>query len=265
MKSIAVFEVGDKKAVAGPVLHRRQFLVLGAAGLATPLLTQALGAQESLAAAAAPSPMSIGYVEGTDLAASFAKGRWRKSVAAAKAEAYPGRVVPARSLLVGDQSLVNRWVRIEVHGIYPRVAAQANLESADLDVLFPSPDPRSESPAPFFAWSYRKRPAASPSPPVSFVVPVGVDGRLDLRLTVTSTGAKLAERAARGSVVSRRSYNASFTVDPSDDRPKLQRGLYLLGFTPVWETPRDLPQSGEKPDLNLLSVAVSIEPAPDVE
>ncbi len=265
MKSIAAREVGDEQAAGGPNLHRRQFLILGAAGLATPLLTQALAAQEKLAVAVLAQPMSIGYVEGTDLAASFAKGHWRKSVAAAKADAYPGRVVPARSLLVGDQSLVNRWVRITVHGIYPRVAAQANLESADLDVLFPSPDPGFDTPAPFFAWSYRKRPAASPSPSVSFLVPVGVDGRLDLQLRVATTGAKLAERAARGSVVSRRSYNASFTVDPSAERPKLQRGVYLLGFTPVWETSRDLPQAGGKPDLNLLSLALSVEPAPEVE
>jgi hypothetical protein len=265
MKSIAVREVGDDKAAGGPNLHRRQFLVLGAAGLATPLLTQAVAAQERLAAVPPAVPMSIGYVEGTDLAASFSRGAWRKSVAAAKADSYPGRVVPARSLPVGDQGFVNRWARLSLHGSYPRVAPQAGLEAVDLDVLFPSPDPASDRPVPFYAWSYRRRPAPSPSPPVSFVVPVGVDGRLDLALKVTTIGTKLVERAARGAVAVSRTYGASFTVDPSDERPKLQRGLYLLGFTSVWEGPVDLPQAGEKPNLSLLSLAVSVELAPEVE
>src|SRR5258706_436127 len=142
------FSEGDESPAGDLKLHRREFLVLGAAGLATPLLTQVAAAQEGLAAVSTARPMSIGYVEGTDLVASFSKGAWRKSVAAAKADEYPGRVVPARSLPVGDQNLANRTVRLEIHGLYPRVAAQASLESADLDVMFPSPDPASDRPIP---------------------------------------------------------------------------------------------------------------------
>jgi len=260
MKSIAVDSVGDERSAGSLNLHRRKFLVLGAAGLATPLFTQAVAAQEKLAAVAPPAPMSIGYVEGSEFAASFSRRSWRKSVAAAKADSYPGRVVPARSLLVGDQNLINRAVRLSILGIYPRVAGQANLESADLDVLFPPADPASKQPLPFFAWSYRKRPAPSPSPTLSFVVPVESDGRLDLELRVTTAGSKLVERVSRGAIVTKQVYRASFTVDPSGDRPKLQRGLYLLGFTPVWETSVDLPAAGEKPNLNLLSIALGVEP-----
>lgn len=259
------FSEGDERPSDSFKLHRREFLVLGAAGLATPILSQAAAAQERLAAVAPTLPMSIGYVEGTDLVATLAKGAWRKTVAAAAADSYPGRVVPARSLLVGDQSFINRAVRLEIHGLYPRVAAQANLESADLDVLFPSPDPASRRPIPFFAWSYRKRPAASPSPPLAFVVPIGADGTLNLALKVTTTASKLAERVVRGTVAKTSIYQASFIVDPSTERPKLLRGVYLLGLTPVWESPVDLPQAGQKPNLNLLSIVMSVEAAPGVE
>jgi hypothetical protein len=92
------------------------------------------------------------------------------------------------------------------------------------------------------------------------VAPLGVDGRLDLALRVSALGSQLVGRVARGTLVSTQSYKASFTVDPSQERPKLQRGLYLLGLTPVWETAVDLPQQGEKPDLNRLSIVLSVEP-----
>jgi len=263
MKSYGVVGDGDEKAAGGPKLHRRRFLVLGAAGLATPLFTQVVTAQEKLAAIGSALPMSIGFVEGTDFAVSFSKGTWRKSVAAAKADSYPGRVVPARSLIVGDQNLANQTVRVEIHGLYPRAPAQSALTAADLDVLFPSPDPASDRPVRFFAWSYRKRPAPSPSPPLAFVVPLGVDGRLELSLKVTSSGARLAERVLQGAPEKLQVYRAAFTVDSSDSRPKLQRGVYLLGLTPVWEAPVELPKAGQKPDMNLLSIVMSVEPLPE--
>lgn len=254
-----------EKAVVRPHLDRRNFLILGAAGLAVPLFTQAASAQEKLAAAGTALPMSIGFVEGTDEAGARFSTRktWRRAIAAAGEGETPRRVVPARSLLLGDQNLANQSVRLSIRGLYPRVPAQSALVSADLDILFPSPDPALDTPVPFYAWSYRQRPVAAPSPPLSFVVPLGVDGGLDLALKVRSTGLRVAERVVRGAPEKQLTYRSSFTVDASSTRPKLQAGLYLLGLTPVWETDVDLPKAGEKPNMNLLSIVLAVEPGPE--
>lgn len=254
-----------EKSVARPQLDRRNFLILGAAGLAVPLFTQAAAAQEKLAAAGGALPMSIGFVEGTDEAGARFSTRktWRKAIAAAGEGEMPRRVVPARSLIIGDQNLANQSVRLSIRGLYPRVPALSALVSADLDVLFPSPDPAADAPVPFYAWSYRQRPVSSPSPPLSFVAPLGVDGRLDLSLKVRSTGARLAERVVRGAPEKQQVYRTAFTVDGIEGRPKLLPGLYLLGLTPVWETEVDLPKAGDKPNMNLLSIVLAVEPGPE--
>lgn len=252
--------VGEDRAEGGPTIHRREFLVLGAAGLATPLLANVAAAQEKIAAASA-EPMSIGYLEGSESFSHLAGNSLKMAAATTRGEAAtPLSVVPARGLPLGDQNLANRTVRIGIQGLYPRVPQQSALDKVDLDVLFPSPDPASDKPLRFFAWSYRRSPGVDASPPVRFVVPLGLDGRLDLSLKVVSDGGRLAERALRGAAKQTRLYGASFTVDWAQDRPKLQRGVYLLGLSPVWDSERILPKAGEKPDMSLLSIIVSVEP-----
>ena len=56
---------------------------------------------------------------------------------------------------------------------------------------------------------------------------------------------------------------AHFTVDWFAGRPKLQRGLYLLGLAPyTWDEKRTLPvvQPGQPRPLELLSLMLSFEP-----
>jgi hypothetical protein len=57
-----------------------------------------------------------------------------------------------------------------------------------------------------------------------------------------------------------------FTVDTEIERPKLQRGIYLLGVLPdAWRSPAELPRQGQGQDFGRTSLAVSFEPLDDFE
>jgi hypothetical protein len=77
-----------------------------------------------------------------------------------------------------------------------------------------------------------------------------LDGRLLLVLAVTTR---------QGSALVTHRYRARFTVDWEEGVPKLQRGIYLLGFAPVWEKAVALPPPGGRPRMDLLSIAMSVE------
>jgi hypothetical protein len=174
-----------------------------------------------------------------------------KKMSAAEPNSLP--VLPAVGLTLGDQRLAGGDVKLTVHGLYPADPADCKgVEAIDLDVLFPAPDPAVPVPARFQAWSFRRHPL-NPSPPVSFRVPLGLDGRLDLTLrTVYRDG---------GSLVQRR-FQTSFTADWQAGRPKLQRGIYVLGVRPgIWDQARDLPGAKQRARAAALcSVVVSVEP-----
>ena len=226
-------------------VRRRDFLAWSAAGALTPLLGGVAFAAES-----AVEAMSVGFVEGSDTLPRLRGTAWRR-IAARSGESDIGSiVVPARSLILGDQQMATETVKIRIQGLYPRLPAKTDVVSADLDVLFPPPDPASDRPARYQAWSFRTKPVPSASPPVGFPVPLGVDGRLLLVLTVTTR--------ERGVLATHR-YRARFTVDWEEGIPKLQRGIYLLGLTPVWEREVALPPPGGEPRMDLLSVAMSVE------
>src|SRR5690606_12880530 len=78
----------------------------------------------------------------------------------------------------------------------------------------------------------RSKPAPNPSPPLSFVAPLGVDGSFRLQLDVVPGEEQLliTRRATLGLAPDPPGgrFAADFTVDWSDGRPKLQRGVYLL-------------------------------------
>jgi hypothetical protein len=225
-------------------VRRRDLLVWGAAGALTPWLGGVAFAAET-----GVETMSIGFVEGSDALPRLRGTAWRRIAARAGAEGG-SVVVPARSLILGDQRMATETVQLRLHGLYPRLPAKTEVVAADLDVLFPPPDPASNKPAWYFAWSFKRTPVPAASPPVAFPVPLGVDGRLQLVLTVgTQQG---------GTVVTRR-YRARFTVDWEEGLPKLQRGVYLLGLAPVWEKEVTLPAPGERPRMELLSVVMSVE------
>jgi hypothetical protein len=241
-----------------PLLRRREVLVLGFVGVLTPWIPAPARAAKGGTLELPAEPMSIGFVEGSEAFPNFSSKMWKTAVAgrlAASEGSAPGRlrVVPADSLPLGDQNLAGGQVRIRLHGLYPRMPGKAiAVESVDLDVLYPSPDPALSEPLPFHAWSFRRLPAPSGSPPLSFEAPLGLDGQLDLVLTVVSDEGT--------DQLVRRRYVARFTVDWQDGVPKLQRGMYLLGIAPVWKTSVRLPMAGERPRMDLLSLALSIDP-----
>lgn len=237
------------------LLDRRNFLALGTAGALNLCLADLAAAAEAIAA---PEPMSIGFLEDSELLPRLGKRTWRGALtgrigsAEKSGEAWPPRILPARDLPLGNQDLAGGNVLLRIHGLFPRLMQQVWVEAVDLDVLYPSPEPQFiPGPLPFYAWSFRRRPGFNASPPIAFTAPLGIDGQLDLALTVTAR-----ERAG---MVKRR-YAASFTVDWAQDRPKLGRGIYLLGLAPVWDSAVTLPAAGEKARMELLSIAMTVEP-----
>lgn len=250
-------------------LSRRVLLAWGGAAALLPAFPALARAQEELAAAGALQPMSVGFVEGSETWKSF-KGltaatlnrgvRTDPQQAAAAAS-----VVPAASLIAGDQSLASEVVRVGVHGFYP-IPNPLHVKSAYLTVYFPSPDPALRlAPLPFIAWGYKSRPAPDPAAPVRFVAPLGADGALDMLLEVTPAPQRSPRRPTVTPVptaVGGR-FTASFTVDWFGGRPRLQRGVYLLGLAPdTWASDRTLPrtQSGQARPVELISLIVSFDP-----
>jgi hypothetical protein len=201
--------------------------------------------------------MSIGYVQGSGELKSFRRLPWEDLSAQQLAEdAEPPRfeVASAKDLPLGDQNLANSVVKLTVHGLYPaaRVLKREALDAIDLEVFFPSPDPAFPQPLPFHAWSYRRLPGPNVGHRLSFNVPLGLDGGLAISLVVAAIGAPQRQR-----------YDANFTVDWAQGRPKLQRGIYLLGLGPaVWDSGETLTGPREKARLDLRSLVISIDNKP---
>jgi hypothetical protein len=256
------------EAEAQPLLvHRREFLVWSAVGALLPWVEGVARAAQVVKPqpAARIEALSIGYVEGSNDFPRLDRLPW-DSAGAQKLNSAPAlAVLSAAAMPVGDQRFAGHAsARVTIHGLYPAAAAASRgIDSVDLDVLFPSPDPSSEAPLPFFAWSFRRRPGFSPSPPIAFNVPLGLDGQLDfaLRTVYRGEGSGLARRALAGSTAVERRFRGSFTVDANQGQPKLQRGIYLLGLRPsVWDADTSLPSGADRQRAtDLCSVAVSVE------
>jgi len=248
---------------AGRGLARREFLVLSAAGVLTPWVTRLANAAAPPVSAslpqvvAPPMPMSIGYVQGSGDLKSLRRLPWEilsTQQLTGDAEAPRFEVTSAKDLPLGDQKLANGVVKMTVYGLYPsaRPLKKESLDAIDLEVIFPSPDPAFPKPLPFHAWSYRRLPAANVGHRLSFNVGLGLDGGLAISLVLGTLGAPQRER-----------YDANFTVDWADGRPKLQRGIYLLGLGPgAWNTAETLPGPGEKARLDLRSLVISFDDKP---
>lgn len=250
-------------------LSRRALLAWGGAAALLPAFPGIARAQEELAASEVPWPMSVGFVEGSETWKSF------KGLTAAilnrgvrtdpQRAAAAASVVPAASLIAGDQSLANEVVRIGVHGFYP-IPNPLHVKSAYLTVFFPSPDPaRRLAPLPFTAWGYHSKPAPDPAASVRFLAPLGADGALDFLLEVAPAPQRMPRRPvvspAPAAVGGR--FTTSFTVDWFSGRPRLQRGVYLLGLAPdTWASNRTLPttKAGQARPVELISLIVSFEP-----
>lgn len=207
-------------AVVGSVVLRGE-LGLGNGGLA--------------ALAASPGPrIGVGYLEGSDGAASF------DEVLAGGS----GRVVPARSLRSGGIS--NHAATVIVHGFTPGIATDASSRYSDVlvDAHIPSPDRFGADPTiPFYAWTFRRSPAPMASGRSRFLI--------------------AASRGLRAgfSVVANRGPAATtvFTSGSEAHLPKLQRGIYLLGIEPdAWTSARSIPALDDPAWSDLASMVVSV-------
>ena len=239
------------------LLRRRDFLAFGSAGLLSLCFGDLAWGQALQAGVAVARPMPVGFLEGSEQLKSLRRLPLRirrPRIPSATAEAAPLRIVPADQLPMGDTSLMGQPLRLTIHGLYPPAALgpkqQARLPLAmDLDVLFPSPDPAFPEPIRFFAWSFRRWPGWSPSPPVSFSFPMDWEAlpELVLRVAPASGGPPIVLRTR-------------FTVDYEAGRPRLQRGAYVLGTTPgVWRDGTALAALARTAPAELASVLLSVE------
>jgi hypothetical protein len=275
---------GDDRPPHLRPLRRRDFLALGSVAALTPVvgpwlaarpagaatLTDALaGAADATPAAQArrrghpPAPalpMSIGYLEGSELLENLRKLQPDLTVLTVRRRGgtfSPGRhILPSHSFPAGDPSLVGGPVRMTVHDLYPRMlpdgpAARQWPLAIDLDVLVPLLEPPAGSTALFEAWSYRRLPAEDRSARVSFVLWPDWYSDLGLNMRVVPPGAGSEPRLLQ----------ARFTLGSDQGRPRLLKGIYLLGLEPrTWEDDVDLPEDAEQLPVERLSVLVTIEP-----
>jgi len=244
-----------------PLLHRRAFLALGSAGLLAPLFKDLAWAEDLDKAGAVERPLSVGYIEGSEELRSLkrlSRTIRRPGLQEAEASDASPAVVPAASLFQGDTSLPGRPLRIRIDGLYPPLAVDPKRRrslpfAADLDVVFPSPDPAVTTPIHYKAWSLRQRPGWDPSPPVRFRFPLDWQAvpELVLRVQPKREAAPLLLRT-------------KFTLDAESGLPRLRRGVYLLGFAPgAWDREVRLAEVGRRAPAELFSVLVSMEPEGD--
>lgn len=237
------------------LLRRRDFLVMGSAGLAALCLGDFAWAEPLTARTTFPLP--IAYLEGSaqirdlkHLPRDTRRPGMRNKMAAVSLELMSADRVP-----MGDTSLVGRPLRLRIHGLYPPAALTPKRRrelprAIDLDVIFPPPDPALPEPAPFHAWSFRNGQAWNCSPPVSFVFPLDWYVYPELSMRVVP--------AAGGSPIT---MTTRFTLDDEPGLPRLQRGLYLLGLQPgPWRAEGEIEKLGGRTPSELFSVMISIEP-----
>ncbi len=248
------------------LLRRRDFLTLSSVGVAG-LWLGGLGRAEA-AVAAAPvvlpaRPMSLGYLEGSDQLPNVIY--LPRSVllpstaprAGSPANGILNEVTAADGLPGGDTELVGKPFRMKVHGLYPPGALTTSRLplmplAIDLDVLFPPPDPVFPKPARFAAWSFRRSLGWDPSPPTKFTFPLDWQVMPQIEMRVTSAD------GGRVSVLT-----TQFTLDQEKGRPRLRRGLYLLGLSPgVFETDLALADLARVAPVKLMSVLISFETYP---
>lgn len=272
----------EARALTRPVaFNRRTFLWWASACAAAPALQSLADLASERLTPDVPlvrDRMSVGFVEGSDEFSFLHEVPWLAGGFDALSERLGGvHVVPAAEMPLGDQTLAGESVRVRLAGLYPRRPRRIEpfLRQARLQVMFPSDDPAREQPLPFDAWSYRGRPAPMTSPPLRFVAPLGIDGRLDLSMTVLSVALAEAvwmlQGVHRGEVDAPtlpvrnldwhgRRLETSFTVDWEDGRPKLSRGIYLLGLEPeTWDRSALLPADGSLDALARLSLVMTVD------
>jgi hypothetical protein len=249
LEEAAATALGPAVTGAGAGLDRRQLLRLAGLGLAAPLLPAVLPSLLSPAAAWAQSleasdwsPLSLGYVEGSEAVADLRRPPVGLATPGRKSGARPDdipiegmRIVPAAEIFESDQKLVVRGMRLRVAGLYPpaslNVGRRADLPSRiDLDVLYPHAGAaRAVAGVPknrHLTWSFRKEPW-NLSPPVTLRLPGSRHpmNQAEIEILVSWPGQSPAR------------YRTSFASASENGRPRLRRGLYLVGLVPAaWES-----------------------------
>jgi hypothetical protein len=242
-------------------LRRRDFLALGSTLALSPLFSKVALAQSLVTVEGAVRPLPVGFVEGSGEIPDLRHlASWiqqpRLAAGASWDDGEPLRIVPAAELFQGDTELIGRPLRLAIRGLYPPSALvrQRRRElpiQIDLDVLFPSPDPAFPEPLRFHAWSLRRHPGWNPSPPIRFTFPLDWEALPEIEIRVVPAGGLAPIRL-----------RTRFTFDDEPERPRLQRGLYLLGTAPdVWQSSVRLQTVARTAPLELVSVLMSIEPA----
>lgn len=245
----------------GSGLRRRDFLVLGSTLALSPLFSDLALAQSLVTAEGAVRPLPVGFLEGSGEIPNLQHfSSWiqqpRLAAGASWDDGEPLRIVPAAELFQGDTELIGRPLRLAIRGLYPPAALvrQRRRElplQIDLDVLFPSPDPAFPEPLRFHAWSLRRRPGWNPSPPIKFTYPLDWEALPEIEIRVVPAGGLPPVRM-----------RTRFTFDDEAGRPRLQRGLYLLGTAPdVWRSSVSVQALARTAPLELVSVLMSIESA----
>lgn len=252
---------------ASGLLSRRRVLALGAAGVAAQWL--ALPARAATLAGLglkADEAMSVGYLDGSEQLEWLDFLPWEYD-----REDWRWNVVPAASLPSGDPFLAVQGVRITIHGLYPRVAAEdveALPEVAHLTVLY-DPEYLDDPPLVFHAWGLSRRHGLNVGHRVSFVAPVHREEGLSLAMEVAEAvrvgpvgGGGMRRLAAASSVPGRRLLRGgSLTVGGEDLRPRLVRGIYFLGLSSgAFDRPVETPPPGARVPDAMRSLVVSVEP-----
>jgi len=250
-------------------IRRRDLLAWGGAAAMLPSLEGIARAQEAIAeaAAAGPQPMSVGYIVGSETWAplrNVTAGFLNRGVKSDDAAApQPAEIVPATSLVAGSQELAGQSVKVRVHGLYP-VPNPQDAETVYLTALFSGVEAGLPGSVPFLAFGYKSKPAPDVPAPIAFTYPLGAMGTLDFQLDVKpARGSRVSRRALAKPVAVGGRFTTTFTVDWFAGKPKLQRGVYLLGLAgKTWTSARTLPivKAGQQRPLELLSLVVSFEP-----
>jgi len=204
-------------------------------------------------------PLSLGYLEGSELLSNLRKldPDLRVLTVERRGNTFTAgrRMLPSHSFPSGDPALVGGALRATVHDLYPRLLPDGPArdqwpQALDLDVFVPLLDPPAGT-ARFAAWSYRRLPAEDRSARVSFLLWPDFYSDVVLRLRVVPGGAGAQPRRLE----------ARFTLANDHGRPRLLKGVYLLGVNPgAWDEPFELPDDPAQVPVELLSVLMTVEP-----
>jgi hypothetical protein len=246
---------------AGAGIDRRSFLALGGAATAAGLV--GVGSLASPAGAAAipraERALSVGFLEGSETW-NLRQLPWEQPALPA---GWTGKVLPARSLPLGDQSLAGEVVTVRVFGLYPTptLLGAEQVAGASLLLRFTADD--EVTTVDQIAWGVRRTPFSAGNR-VSQMIRLGVHGELTLAVEVTTIAearrAGAAQRLLRTQVEPERNvYRTTFTVDWGE-APKLQRGLYFLGLAAgTFEREVAIPAKPRAQRTDLRSILVAID------